>query len=149
MVSPVKKVCSFFVGDERYGVEVGEVSEVIRHGPLAPVPLAPPSVMGLINLRGRVATVVDLGARLGRPPAPAAGGLGVVLAGGRGLVSLRVDRIGDVVEVSEADFEPPPDNLRGGARALIRGAYKLPDGLLLLLDAERAIPAVGGPRAGA
>jgi purine-binding chemotaxis protein CheW len=117
-----------------------EVREVIRHGTPTPVPLAPPDVVGLINLRGEIGTVVDLARRLGRPVAPPAAGVGLVLRGGRGAVSLRCDRAGDVVEVDEATFEPPPETLRGPARDLVRGTYKAGDDLILLLDAGRAVP---------
>jgi purine-binding chemotaxis protein CheW len=54
-------------------------------------------------------------------------------------VSLLVDSIGDVVEVDECDFEPPPDTLTDESRELVLGAYKLPDRLLLALDADRAV----------
>jgi purine-binding chemotaxis protein CheW len=54
-------------------------------------------------------------------------------------VSLLVDEIGDVREVDEDAFERPPETLRGIARELIRGAYKLKDRLLLVLDTERAV----------
>jgi purine-binding chemotaxis protein CheW len=56
---------------------------------------------------------------------------------------LLVDEIGDVLEVSEKLFEPPPETLQGAARALIRGAYKLPDRLLLILDTERTVNVSG------
>lgn len=58
-----------------------------------------------------------------------------------GAVSLLVDEIGDVVEVSESDFERPPDTLRGVARELIRGAFKLKGKLLLLIDTDKALRA--------
>ena len=57
---------------------------------------------------------------------------------GDGAVSLLVDEIGDVLDVPEAAFEPPPEALRGPARDLIRGAYKLDGRLLLVLDTDKA-----------
>jgi len=54
-------------------------------------------------------------------------------------VSLLVDEIGDVVSVSDKQFEAPPQTMRGEARELVRGAYKLPERLLLVLDADRAV----------
>jgi purine-binding chemotaxis protein CheW len=61
-------------------------------------------------------------------------------------VNLLVDEIGDVLEVPEAAFERPPETLRGPARDLIRGAYKLPDRLLLILDTARAVTPGDRPR---
>jgi purine-binding chemotaxis protein CheW len=63
----------------------------------------------------------------------------VIVRAGDGLVSLLVDRIGDVVEVSGEAFEEPPDTLAGIARELIRGAYKLDHALLLALDVPGAV----------
>ena len=58
------------------------------------------------------------------------------------LVSLLVDRIGDVVDVDPADFAQPPETLQRDVVELIRGAYKLPDCLLLVLDSERIVTQV-------
>lgn len=137
------QLCTFHLGRERLGIPAAAVTEVLRHGPTTPVPLAPPGVVGLVNLRGRIATVVDLRVRLGRPhrkKAPAGGSFGVVLRSRRNVVSLLVDRIGDVLEVDEATFEPPPETVREPARSLIAGTYKLKKGLVLVLDTEKAVP---------
>ena len=131
---------SFLVGDHLFGIEVATVQEVIRHQPMTRVPLAPAALSGLINLHGQIISAVDLRRRLGFPDR-AAGELpmDVIVRAGDGLVSLLVDRIGDVVEVSEEAFEEPPDTLTGIARELIRGAYKLDDALLLSLDVQGAV----------
>jgi purine-binding chemotaxis protein CheW len=135
------RLCTFHLGGMTLALPADEVREVIRHGPPTPVPLAPPDVVGLINLRGEIATVVDVARRLGRAVAPPDGGLGLVLQGTRGAVCLRVDRAGDVLEVGEETFEPPPETLKGAARELVRGTYKVGDELILLLDPGRAVPA--------
>jgi purine-binding chemotaxis protein CheW len=123
-----------------FGVEVATVQEVIRYQPMTRVPLAPPALSGLINLRGQIIPAVDLRRRLGFPDRPAGElPMDVVVRTGDGMVSLLVDRIGDVVEVSEEAFEEPPDTLTGVARELIRGAYKLDGALLLWLDVEGAV----------
>jgi purine-binding chemotaxis protein CheW len=123
-----------------FGVEVATVQEVIRYQPMTRVPLAPPALSGLINLRGQIIPAVDLRRRLGFPDRPAGElPMDVVVRTGRGMVSLLVDRIGDVVEVSGEAFEEPPDTLTGVARELIRGAYKLDGALLLSLDVEGAV----------
>ena len=137
------QICTFYLGRDRLGIAASEVSEVLRHGKATPVPLAPPGVVGLVNLRGRIATVVDLRVRLGRKPkkkAPDGGSFGVVLQGRRGVVSLLVDRIGDVLEVDETTFEPPPETVAEPARSLISGTCKLEKGLVLVLDTEKAVP---------
>ena len=67
----------------------------------------------------------------------------VVLRTDDGAVSLLVDEIGDVLTVPQQAFEPPPETLQGIARELIRGAYKLTDRLLLMLDAEKVLRSGG------
>jgi purine-binding chemotaxis protein CheW len=137
------QLCTFFLGRDRLGIDAAAVREVVRHGKTTPVPLAPPGVVGLCNLRGRIATVVDLRARLGRrqrKQAPDQGSFGVVLQSRRDVVSLLVDRIGDVLEVDETTFEPAPETVREPARSLISGTCKLDKGLVLVLDPEKAVP---------
>jgi len=63
--------------------------------------------------------------------------MNVVITLGRRTLSLLVDRIGEVVECDASCFEPPPETLSGSVRGLIRGAFKLEERLLLLLDTER------------
>src|SRR5271170_5150484 len=102
------------------------------------VPLAPPVVRGLINLRGQIVTAIDLRRRLELSDRPADQlPVNVVVQTDDGAVSLLVDEIGDVLEVPEMEFESPPETLNGIARELIRGAYKLADRLLLILDTEK------------
>jgi len=137
----VTLLCTFHLGGMVLALPAGEVREVIRHAAPTPVPLAPPDVVGLINLRGEIATVIDLARRLGREPAPPAEGLGLVLRAGRGTVTLRVERAGDVVQADEASFEPPPETLREPARELLKGTYKVGNALVLLLDSAAAVPA--------
>ncbi|NET37278.1 MAG: chemotaxis protein CheW, partial [Cyanothece sp. SIO1E1] len=100
--------------------------------------VAPLEVGGLINLRGQIVTAIDLRKRLELSPRTDSQlPLNVVTQINGETVSLLVDDIGDVLEVSETDFEPPPETLTGNVRNLIRGAYKLEDRLLLILDVEK------------
>ena len=134
------QLVAFRLDGDLYGVEVAHVQEVLRSHRLARVPLAPPTVAGLINLRGQVVTAIDLRERLGRPARPEGGdAIAVVIRVDGEVISLLVDSIVDVVRVDPVDFEPPPDTLDGQARALIRGAYKLEDRLLLALDVHKAV----------
>jgi purine-binding chemotaxis protein CheW len=135
-----QQFCTFFLNGLLFGIEVQKVQEVIRFQETTRVPLAPKVVGGLINLRGQIVTALDLRTRLELPErtekqVP----MNVVIRTDEGAVSLLVDEIGDVVEVEQNDFEQPPDTLAGTARELIRGAFKLKNRLLLLLDTERAV----------
>ena len=139
-MAAVKQFCSFYLDKLLFGVEVGKVQEVIRHQEMTPVPLAPPVLSGLINLRGQIVTALDLRRRLDfADRAPDKLPMNVVVRTGDEAVSLLVDEIGDVLEVEDESFEAPPQTLQGEARELIRGVYKLKDRLLLMLDTEKAV----------
>src|SRR5262245_2002739 len=130
-----RQYCTFFLNGDYFGIDVLEVQEVIRYLEMTQVPLAPPVVRGLINLRGQIVTAIDLRRRLEMPERPSDRlPVNVIVSTDDGAVSLLVDEIGDVLQVPEKAFERPPDTLRGPARSLIRGAYKLENRLLLILD---------------
>src|SRR5262249_45923378 len=139
-VADEHQYCTFYVDGHYFGLDVLHVQEIIRYQEMTRVPLAPPVVRGLINLRGQIVTALDLRRRLELRDRPAdQEPVNVVVHTDDGAVSLLVDEIGDVLEVSEKSFERPPETLRGAARDLIRGAYKLKDRLLLVLDTERTV----------
>ena len=135
-----RQLCTFYVGDGYFGIPVEQVQEVVRPQPITPVPLAPKVVRGLINLRGQILTAIDLRFRLGLgEPGDAAKLMNVVVRTDDGPVSFLVDEIGEVLDVNEDAYEVPPETLQGDMRELIRGAYKLPDSLLLALNTELAV----------
>jgi purine-binding chemotaxis protein CheW len=134
--------CTFTIDDMSFGVEVDRVQEAIRFQAMTTVPLAPPVVGGLLNLRGQIVTALDLRRRLGLPDRPAGQSpMNVVVRTADGVVSLLVDQIGDVVDVEADTFEPVPDTVTEVGTEVIVGAHKLPDGLLLVLDTDAAITA--------
>ncbi len=143
-----RQFCSLMVGELVLGIDVGEIQEVIRNAPITSVPLADPAIRGLINLRGQIVTAIDLRHRLGivgvetRCPTTI-----MVLGTAEEPLALVVDAVGDVIDVDSSGFEDPPDTLRGEARRMITGAYKLERSLLLVLDLAAALDlAVGdGP----
>jgi purine-binding chemotaxis protein CheW len=139
-----RQYATFEVDDQLFGVEVGAVQEVLSFSEYTAVPLAPAAVGGLFNLRGQVIAAVDLRVQLGLPARPMEGPvMNVILRGDDEPVSLLVDRIGEVVELDEASFEPPPDTLTGPARKLVVGTFKLDDRLMLALDVNTAIDTYG------
>jgi purine-binding chemotaxis protein CheW len=134
------QLCTFTVDDLLFGVEVTQVQEVLRYQSMTRIPLAPERIRGLINLRGQIVTAIDLRSCLGF--APRTDGelpMSVVIRGVESSVSLLVDSIGDVIEVSEDSFESPPSTMKLVQRNLIRGICKLPGRLLLVLTPERLL----------
>jgi purine-binding chemotaxis protein CheW len=135
-----RQYCTFFANGHLFGIEVHCVQEVIQFQNLTRVPLAPPMVRGLMNLRGQIVTAIDLRRRLSMPERPPeVRPLNVVLRTEDGAVSLLVDDIGDVMQVADLPFEEPPATLPGSAREVITGAYMLPDRLMLVLDPVRTV----------
>jgi purine-binding chemotaxis protein CheW len=139
-MSTNRQYCTFYLGEQCYGLDVLAVQEIVRSQPLTRVPLAHPVVRGLMNLRGQIVTAIDLRRRLDLPLRDhERESVNVVLQTDDGSVALLVDEVGEVLEVAEEQFEGPPETLAGPSRPLIQGAYKLPDRLLVILDPDRIV----------
>lgn len=133
-----RQFATFHVGDLFFGIEAVRVQEVIRHQEMTPIPLAPPAIQGLINLRGQIVTAVDTRRMLALPPAPAGKRpMNIIIKAEDGAVSLLVDEIGDVLEIPLKSYAPVPDNVPARQRDLVSGVYKLKGQLMLALDTEQ------------
>lgn len=136
------QLCTFAVDDLTFGIDVTRVQEVLRFQEMTQVPLAPRMVHGLINLRGQIVMAIDLRERLGLSPRQEGElPMNVVIRGTEAPVSLLVDRIGDVIDVSEENFESPPSTMLARHRQVVEAICKLPNQLLLVLDPELALAA--------
>ena len=135
-----KQFCTFYLDKYCFGVNVLEVQEVFRYQEITSVPLAPEVITGMINLRGQIITAINLRLRLGMEArlenkAP----MNIVVRTNDDVVNLLVDRIGDVMEISENLYEEAPDTIQGAMRELVTGVYKLEDRLLLILDTRKVV----------
>jgi purine-binding chemotaxis protein CheW len=131
--------CTFTLDKIMFGVELEKVQEVIRYLEITEIPLAPRVVSGLMNLRGQIVTGIDLRRRLDLPDRPEdTPPMNVVIRSANGAVSLLVDEIGDVVEVTDESFERPPETLQGKVREVILGVHKLEKQLMHVLDTEKS-----------
>ena len=140
--SNVTQLCTFYLGDLFCGVEASVVREIVRSQRMTRVPKAPPEIAGLINLRGQIIVALDLRVRIGLESAcPQSFSMNVVVKVRDEVVSLLVDRIGDIVEVNDRCFEPPPVTLRGVKRTVIEGAYKINGQLLATLNHNELVNA--------
>jgi len=138
-MAQTQQFCTFYLDKLMFGVQLEKVQEVIRYLEITQIPLAPRVVSGLMNLRGQIVTGIDLRRRLdladrpdGAPP------MNVVIRTADGAVSMLVDEIGDVVEVTEESFERPPETLQGKVREVILGVHKLDKHLMHVLNTEKA-----------
>jgi purine-binding chemotaxis protein CheW len=133
------EMCSVRLGKMLFGVPITHILEIVGSTRPQPVPLAPAFVGGLIHYRGDVLTTVSLRQLLDLPLLEQPQDL-LVLESSGGCFGLLVDSVGEVLTVSAADHEPNPSILDERRRALFDGAYKLKDGLLILLDPEKLDP---------
>ncbi|KAM3090421.1 chemotaxis protein CheW [Phormidesmis sp. 146-12] len=139
-----QQFCTFYLNNIHFGIPIDQVQEIIRHQIPVRVPLAESDVCGLINLRGQIITVVNLKRRLDMPietteqPLDAAQ-YNVVICANEDVVSLEIDQLDDILDLSEDDFEPPPATLQGTLRPFLQGAYKLANGFLLVLDPAKVL----------
>ena len=134
---------TFEIAGRLFGAPVSEINDVFALNGLTPVPLARADVAGLMNLRGRIITVIDARKRLGLNTAAAAGksamAIGIEREGeSYGLI---VDALGEVLRLESDQFEENPVNLDESWRAVCRGVYRLKKGLLLALDMSRMLDA--------
>lgn len=129
------QMCTFRVADLFCGIEVELVQEVAYGLLRTPVPLAPPWIAGLVNLRSVVVTAVDMRQRMGVGRfEPDADPVHVVIRSDSGYLSLLADEVGDVCDVAPESFEAPPQTVHEAGRMGLRGIYKLDGELLLALD---------------
>ncbi len=131
---------TFVVRDALCALDASSVQEVIRLGPLTPVCYAPPEVVGIINLRGRIVTIVDLGLRLGFPKTSAGPDSRIFILEDRNeFIGLLVDRVDEVVEVESGDWQPPPVNVDWGQARFFKGVCRARGRVITLLDAPRIL----------
>ena len=129
----------FGVGGRLYGCEIGVVREIVPFRRCTRLPGAPAYVCGLINLRGTIVTVLDLGLRLGGAPVDRADGSVILVAQGARVVGLGVDELRDVQrfgpdEIEAADAGESAEVGGGAAAAAVRGIARVGPNVVVLLD---------------
>jgi purine-binding chemotaxis protein CheW len=133
-------LATFFVRDALCALDAAGVQEVIRLGPVTPVPHAPEEVLGIINLRGKIVTVVDLSLRLGFAKAVAGGDSRIFILEDRNeFIGLLVDRMDEVVEVERDQWQPPPANVNWGQARFFLGVCRARGRVITLLDAGQIL----------
>ena len=134
---------TFHVGDFYCGIHTKEVIELTKDLEVTPVPLAPASILGLLNLRGQIVTAIDMRVRLScERKEISSDSIGIFYKHSGSFFSFIVDRVNEIIELDEKDFEPPPSNLTGPALDFVAGVYKMPGRLLLVLDPQKLITGI-------
>ena len=131
---------TFEVGGQMFGVPVMKVQDILTPDAIAPVPGGPPEVQGLINLRGRIVTVIDLRTRLGlRHDGAERKGMCVTVENDGESYTLFVDGVGDVVNLSAGAREDSPTTLDPLWKDLSDGVFRVGGRLLVILDVARLL----------
>lgn len=135
---PILQWVTFRLDNETYGINVMQVQEVLRHTEIAPVPGAPEYVLGIINLRGNVVTVIDTRQRFGLAPAPVTEQTRIVIIeADRQVVGILVDSVAEVVYLRQSEIETAPHVGADEAARFIQGVCNKNDELLILVDLEK------------
>ena len=137
---PVSQWVTFNLDHETYGINVMQVQEVLPMAEIAPVPGAPSFVMGIINLRGNVVTVIDTRMRFGlaREEAEPTSRV-VVIETNEQIAGILVDSVNEVVEVGESEVDTAPNVGNDESARYIYGVVSRQDGLLILVDVNKLL----------
>ncbi len=133
-------IVGFQVGRETYGVPIASLHEIVRVTEITSVPDAPEYIEGVINLRGKIVSVIDLRKRFGEktPSTQKKNRILVVESTGR-LTGLIVDSASDVLKIAAEDVEPPPAVFQEGGLNCVTGLGKYKNRLIILLDMNKLL----------
>lgn len=130
-----RDLLTIMIDDQIFGIPVLQVQDVLGPQKTTRVPLAPPSIAGSLNLRGRIVTAINMRACLGMPEiTDAQKQMSVVVEHEGELFSLLFDRVGDVLSLPFSDYEKNPGTLDPAWRDICAGIYRLQGKLLVVLD---------------
>lgn len=131
---------TYRLDEETYGINVMQVQEVLRHTEIAPVPGAPNYVLGIINLRGNVVTVIDTRARFGLPPTEVTDNSRIVIIeSDEHVVGILVDSVAEVVYLRSSEIDSAPNVGTEESAKFIQGVSNRDDELLILVDLNKLL----------
>ena len=131
------QLVAFRLGAEEYAIPIEMVESIIKLGPLTSVPGSPSYIRGVMNLRGRIMSVIDLRQRFGMPTEEdQPDGRILVVQYADTTIGLLVDSVSEVFNLDEMDFQPPPPELGNGAVGGVDGIIHADERLIVLLNVE-------------
>ena len=135
---PVTEWVTFHLDDEKYGINVMQVREVLRETEIAPVPGTPDYVLGIINLRGNVVTVIDTRKRFGLAPKEVDEATRIVIVEvGEEVAGMQVDGVAEVMDVPGSEVETAPNVGNDESSKYIQGVSSQKGGLLIFVDLDK------------
>lgn len=135
---PVLQWVTFHLDNEVYGINVMQVQEVLRSGEITPVPGTPDYVLGIINLRGNVVTIIDTRRRFGLPPKANDDFTRVIIFEvNNHVIGMVVDSVAEVVYLRQSEIESAPNVNNDDSARFIQGVRSSDDSLLILVDVNK------------
>jgi len=139
-VDPLTQWVTFMLDGEKYGINVMQVREVLRDIEIAPVPGAPDYVLGIINLRGNVVTVIDTRSRFGLPTIETnEESRIIIIEAADQTLGLLVDSIAEVADILQSQIEVTPNVGNDESSRYIQGVHSRDDELLILVSVEKVL----------
>lgn len=138
--SGMVELATFYVGTSLCGMDILKVQEINKLVEMTVVPQAPDYVMGILNLRGQIVTIIDLGKKLGLSSTAMSPDTRNIIVNSKGeYIGLLVERISDVVTSDRESVEPPPANIGGVQGKYFTGVHKTANQLIGILDVEAVL----------
>jgi|SRR5208282_5554558 len=127
-------ISSFYLGDTLFGIDTLRVQEAIRVTDITTVPHAQEYVMGVINLRGRIVTILNLAKKLGLQTSEISDESRILIVSWDDeFAGLLVDQMSDVIPADRGSIKPPPSNVKGAQANFFEGIYHMDQGLIVIL----------------
>lgn len=140
-VAPSMQIVCFNVGKEEYGIEILKVQEILKLPEVTPLPKSAEYILGVIDLRGKVIPIIDLGVRFGISEKSAQNKRAIVVDIKGKRMGLAIDQVSHVVKLEQKDIEPPPPIVKGISGRFIIGIGKVENKFVIILDIDRIFSA--------
>lgn len=146
IASHQKDFLTININGQMFGIPILQVQDVLGEVKVTRIPLAPPQVMGSLNLRGRIVTAIDVRKCLGLNPLENTDRrMSVVVTHDDELYSLIIDNVGDVLTLQDKEFEQTPATLDISWKAISLGVYRLNGQILVILDVPKLLLSLQHP----
>jgi purine-binding chemotaxis protein CheW len=138
-----RELIAFRIGEQEFCVDIMSVREIRGWTPATPLPRAPGYMKGVINLRGAVLPIIDLGARFGLTTSePTARHVIMVAHVGGRMVGLLVDAVSDIIQLTDEAVQPTPDIASEHVKTFVKGLFALEGRMISLIELDRLVPEV-------
>lgn len=136
-----RELISFRIGHQEFCVDIMSVREIRGWTPATPLPRTPAFMKGVINLRGAVLPIIDLGARLGLSTSePTARHVIMVVSVGDRTVGLLVDAVSDIIDLTDDLVQPTPDVASDQVKSFVMGIFAVDGRMISVIELDRLLP---------